>query len=324
MSELISVIVPVYKVEQYLDKCVESILAQTYKNLEIILVDDGSPDRCGEMCEDWAKKDPRIKVVHKENGGLSDARNAGLDVATGDYIGFVDSDDWIDPEMYGTMYKAMGEYGADLAICCVEKVRKDGIFRQELGGTLVYSKQKVLYELICDEKVNSFAWNKLYRRELFQDLRYPKGRTFEDTLFTYKIFERVTRVVHVDHAFYHYLRREDSILGTWPVAVEIEFCLTQQERYLVLGETHPELKPAMMEAYMKQFWMMRGNFLKPDCENADQCGRKIKGEMAPFLWEKDRRRQGLAELSWVKKMSTFCFLHAPMLYRKIYQLLKGR
>ena len=114
---VISVIVPVYKVEKFLDRCINSIIQQTFTNLEIILVDDGSPDRSGEICDEWKMKDKRIRVIHKENGGLSDARNKGLDVATGDYVAFIDSDDWIDPDMFQLLYDATQKYQADIAEC---------------------------------------------------------------------------------------------------------------------------------------------------------------------------------------------------------------
>ena len=124
---LISVIVPVYKVEKYLERCVKSICAQTYQNLEIVLVDDGSPDQCGEMCDMFAKQDSRIRVVHKENGGLSDARNAGLDVMTGDYVGFVDSDDWIEPDMYQVLYERLIKEKAEISCCGMKRCTDLGV-----------------------------------------------------------------------------------------------------------------------------------------------------------------------------------------------------
>ena len=126
---MISVIVPIYNVEKYVNKCVGSIVNQTYTNLEIILVDDGSPDRCPEICDEWAKKDSRIKVIHKKNGGLSDARNAGMKIASGDYIAFVDSDDWIAPEMYERLLMAIKNDNSDIAACAVKMVWEDGSSR---------------------------------------------------------------------------------------------------------------------------------------------------------------------------------------------------
>ena len=141
MSDKISVIVPVYKVEKYLNRCVQSIASQTYENLEIILVDDGSPDNCGVLCDEWVQKDSRIKVVHKENGGLSSARNAGVAVATGAYVGFVDSDDYIHPQMYEKLYEALVENGADISICGCDYVDEELIFMNEAFLKLKHIKE---------------------------------------------------------------------------------------------------------------------------------------------------------------------------------------
>lgn len=323
MNELISIIVPVYKAELYLKKCLDSILAQTHENLEVILVDDGSPDRSGELCDGYAHRDSRVRVIHRENGGVSEARNTGLAVATGEYIGFVDSDDWIEPNMYEEMLRAVLEYQADMAICCVEKIRKDGVFTQDIGHTRVYSRQKALYELICDKNVTSFSVNKLFHRGLFQGLQFQKGkRVFEDTLFMYQIFDRITRAVHINLMGYHYLRRDDSALGTWPVSVEAEFCLTQQDRYKELGTLHPELKPIMLQKYIALFWVMRGNYLKRECEEPELCAGKIKKEIAPFIRSILPQFRTYFKLTGIKEFNLRFFLRMPILYRKLYLLLK--
>ena len=178
---LISVIVPIYKVEKYLHKCIDSILAQTYTNLEIILVDDGSPDNCGKICDEYAAKDSRIKVIHQPNGGLSAARNAGLDIATGDYIGFVDSDDYIAPDMYEKLYNALVKNDADMAICDY----------QRFGNELPYDEMSLTTEVITGlqamEKQNTVincsfvvAWSKLYKSFIFSNVRFPVGKINED------------------------------------------------------------------------------------------------------------------------------------------------
>ena len=173
---LISVIVPVYKVEQYLPKCVESILAQTYTNLEILLVDDGSPDNCGAICEEYARKDPRIKVIHKENGGLSSARNAALDIARGEYIGFVDSDDWIQPEMYETLLSGIKKNDADMAYGGRYDV--DGNTGEKTIGLCPQKEEcisgmEMLGRVFVWDHCDSAAWDKLYHRSLFEQIRYP-------------------------------------------------------------------------------------------------------------------------------------------------------
>ena len=216
-KDLISIIVPVYNVEAYLDRCMESILKQTYKRLEIILVDDGSTDSSREKCDTYAKQDSRIKVIHKKNGGLSDARNAGLALATGDYIGYVDSDDWIEPDMYQCLYDACVEHDAELAVCRYFREYQD---RTEAGGTgkiVPLSRDELLKIYISgnDEYViyNS-VWSKLFKRELVADMIFPKGRNSEDIMYTTRAFCRLDRAAYIDRCLYHYvLDREGSIMN---------------------------------------------------------------------------------------------------------------
>lgn len=212
---LISVIVPIYKVEKYLDKCVESIVSQSYPDLEIILVDDGSPDACPQMCDDWATRDSRIKVVHKENGGLSDARNAGLAVATGEYISFIDSDDWIEPDFLQVLLDAMEQTGADIADCAIRLVSEDG---KELSVRGVSEDETLdtvtaLVRLVKEDRVYQTVWNKLYRRPVIGDIRFEKGKYNEDDYFTYQIFDRSEKIIIVSKPMYNYLQRSGSIMG---------------------------------------------------------------------------------------------------------------
>lgn len=213
--DLISVIVPIYKVEQYLNKCVQSIVDQTYENLEIILVDDGSPDNCGVMCDSWAGKDSRIKVIHKENGGLSDARNAGLAVATGELIAFVDSDDWIEPDFIQEMYTAMESSGADIAACGVDYVDESGgILRQRTVAPLAeMERMEALRRLVLEDGVYQTVWNKLYRREVLDGILFEKGKYHEDDFWTYQVFDRIEKLAIADKPLYNYLQRGSSIIG---------------------------------------------------------------------------------------------------------------
>ena len=183
----ISVIVPVYKVEKYLDRCVESIVNQTYKNLEIILVDDGSPDNCPAICDAWANKDERIKVIHKENGGVSSARNRGIDAATGDYIGFVDSDDWIEPDMYELLADNAKKYDADISRCGYFVDWPDHIAQVGNGGILLYEDIERRCEMLRSYHLVSALWNKIYRRELFEEERLDESlRITEDWQINYR------------------------------------------------------------------------------------------------------------------------------------------
>lgn len=212
---LISVIVPVYNVKDYVGRCLDSICNQTYTNLEIIVIDDGSVDGSGEFCDAYAQKDARIKVLHYENGGLSAARNRGLDMATGEFIGFVDSDDWIDTDMYEFLYKLLKTEEADISICShyLEKTDKTKVkySSDKLLGLIPRDAIRLLVE---DNIIRNFAWDKLYRRSLFEGLRFPQGRYFEDMAVMYRIFYRARKIVMKGYPKYHYMIREDSITGS--------------------------------------------------------------------------------------------------------------
>ena len=210
---LISVIVPVYKVEAFLQKCVDSIRNQTYECLEIILVDDGSPDNCGAMCDAFAAVDPRIRVIHKPNGGLSDARNAGIDIAQGEYFGFVDSDDWIEPDMYETLLTTALRENVKL-VCSGRYDVYEGADRT-LGlcpaKDEVISGEELAKRIFVWEGIDSAAWDKLYHRSLFRQIRYPVGRICEDLPTTYRIGLDAGRVAMVAKPLYNYFHRAGSI-----------------------------------------------------------------------------------------------------------------
>ena len=180
-NDLISIIIPVYKVEKYLEKCIESVLKQTYTNLQIILVDDGSPDNCGKICDEYDKKDSRIEVIHKANGGLSDARNVGISKAKGRYIGFVDSDDYIKEDMYEILLNLIKKYDADVSICNLyDVIDGNECIRNKENGIREYSRLDILKEVLLDKNIQSYAWNKLYEKELFDEIKYPIGKKYED------------------------------------------------------------------------------------------------------------------------------------------------
>ena len=231
MKPLVSVIVPVYKVEAYLPQCVESIIGQTYQNLEIILVDDGSPDACGSICDDYAKKDNRIKVFHKHNGGLSDARNYGIAQSTGEYLGFVDSDDWIELDMFEVLVNVAEANKADIVAC--------GFYHEYPKRTVVDARVEKKYDntihqvsaLIKDD-IDAFIWNKLYRKTCFSDIAFPYGRFFEDIFTAHKLFLKATSCIYVSKPFYHYIkRRKNSITETFSMDNLIDFWQAHKTRY---------------------------------------------------------------------------------------------
>lgn len=212
----ISVIVPVYKVEEYLERCIDSIRLQTLKKIEIILVDDGSPDNCPQLCDQFAEMDERIKVIHKANGGLSDARNAGIAIANGKYISFIDSDDWIEKRMYEELCYVAEKFDAEIAESSFRYVYPDRI-KEELyntGTCVVLDNIEALKEEMKWRYFKSVAWNKIYRKELFDSgIRYPKGKYHEDEFTTYRLLYAAKKLVYLDRVMYNYVQREDSITG---------------------------------------------------------------------------------------------------------------
>lgn len=205
----ISVIVPVYKTEGLLDRCVESIVGQTYKNLEIILVDDDSPDNCPAMCDEWAEKDSRIRVIHKENGGVSSARNAALDIATGDYIGFVDSDDWIEPEMYSSLIQKISESGKNIALCSYYAVEISG---ERYECRCVVDKEVLdkddYFRFIVLGGDGGYIWNRLYDADILKEVRFDEDIWYsEDLLFNFKTAQKSNGAAILDKIEYNYVQK---------------------------------------------------------------------------------------------------------------------
>lgn len=241
-NELISVVVPVYNVEEYLEKCVNSIINQTYKNIEIILVDDGSKDNSGKMCDKLSQKDERIKVIHKKNGGLSDARNAGIKIANGDYIGFVDSDDYIEEDMFETLYKLIKENNSDISIVSFNEIYNGKLIGVKNSKKLEkFTKIEALKELLIDNKIQSYAWNKLFKRKLFTNIEFPTNKNFEDIATTLLLFEKANKVVLLEEPKYNYVRRDNSIVGVKNYKTYKDYLDVISEKYAYLDGKYEEL-----------------------------------------------------------------------------------
>lgn len=223
-EELISIIIPIYNVEKYLSKCIDSIINQTYQKIEIILVDDGSPDSCPNICDAYALKDSRIKVIHKKNGGLSDARNEGIKIASGKYIGFVDSDDFINHNLYEVLYNNLISNDSDISICKFKKVIENeeinnincDVINQKIS---VYNNLEAINNLYNNDlNVETVvAWNKLYKKELWNNINYPFGKLHEDEFVIHKLLYFSNKVVYSDMELYYYLQRESGITGTFNI-----------------------------------------------------------------------------------------------------------
>lgn len=243
---LISVIIPVYNVAPWLERCVRSVLAQTYKNLQIILVDDGSTDGSGQICDRLKEEDHRIVLIHKENGGLSDARNAGQAAAEGEYISFIDSDDWVDSHFIGFLYQLILKYQSDIAVCgyvrrrehCIENSPAEKSFKTKvvLGSEAM--------ELLIRNQIPQVVWNKLYKKEVVEDCPFEKGKYHEDEFWSYRVFSKSNRCVITDYIGYCYFQRSDSIMGEAYTVKRLDAIEAKKMRQNFLMEKRPDLAGA--------------------------------------------------------------------------------
>lgn len=247
-KSLISVIVPIYNVEKYLTRCLDSIENQTYDNLEIILINDGSTDTCGKICDDYAHRDKRIKVIHKENGGLSEARNVGLNVMRGDYVTCIDSDDFISNYYIENLWKALNFGKCDIAISSfINYYEGDKIpapFLVQKNEINVLNREELYKHLLYQDGIDISAYGKLYKAELFDNVRYPVGKLYEDILTTYRLLERVEKIAYIKNVDYYYFQRSTSISKTSFSEKKMDAVNNMKEfvDYIVLN--YPELKNA--------------------------------------------------------------------------------
>ncbi|MBU3841903.1 MAG: glycosyltransferase [Candidatus Fusobacterium pullicola] len=236
----ISIIVPVYNVEKYLRKCVDSILNQTFKDFELILVDDGSIDTSGKICDEYNLKDNRIKVIHKENGGLSSARNAGLDIAQGEYIGFVDSDDWIELDMYEELYKICKENDTDVGIV---GINYGGASEKKKSKKIeIYSNKLILDDLVYNKgkEITWPAWNKLWLKKVIGESRFKEGRIYEDGLFLYSLSSKIKKVAKIDYEAYNYRMDNESITRSKISKKQVDFLYNTLDIYKFLPSPYKE------------------------------------------------------------------------------------
>ncbi|GAA0796577.1 hypothetical protein GCM10008910_17620 [Faecalicatena orotica] len=230
---LISVIIPVYNVDTYLETCVDSVLGQSYKNLDVILVDDGSTDLSSSICDEYKKNDKRVQVIHKTNGGLSDARNYGIDIAKGIYITFVDSDDFVSVDYIDTLFKLISENNADISICKNIKFSEDEeniqLKAKNNKEIICFNNLMAMQDLFYQKHIENSAWGKLYKSELFTNVRYPIGKLYEDMGTTYKLLYKARKVIWSSAEKYYYLQRENSIMNR-------KFSIRNMDRVIISEE----------------------------------------------------------------------------------------
>ena len=242
-NALISVMVPIYNVAPYLDRCVSSLVNQTYRNLEILLVDDGSTDGSGQLADNWGARDPRITVFHRENGGIASTRNFGLDHARGQYLSFVDSDDFVDETFIQVLYDTLVSNGVKMSVIGYQRFsdEKDIVVdRTREWVTAILSTEKTM-SLLFEANVGDYTWNKLYSRELFSRIRYPVGRVFEDVGTTYFLVGQCNRIAYCPVPLYFYRQRVGSITHSVTSKIALDRYEIYRQRYQYLNTRYPEL-----------------------------------------------------------------------------------
>lgn len=237
----VSVVVPVYNVQDYLKKCVESIINQSHRDLEIILVDDGSTDISGQMCDDFAKHDSRIKVIHKINGGLSDARNKGIALATSEWITFIDSDDYVTTDYIEYLLNLVLENNSDISIATFKYVTRNKQIDKATGEISKMSKDDALERMLLNDGFDMGAWAKLYRTEYFNDIKYPVGKLYEDSGTTYKLIDKASSVVFGSKSIYFYINRSDSIVNSSFNPKKLDLIEMNQEMYIFIRKKYSHL-----------------------------------------------------------------------------------
>lgn len=313
----ISIIVPVYNVEYYLRRCIDSILNQTIKNTEIILINDGSQDRSGDICDEYKKKDNRVIVIHKENGGLSSARNAGLEIATGELVGFIDSDDWIEPDYYETLYNGIIKYNADISVMHFkivtnyEKIQFATKVKEQWVG---FHRHQAMESFFTDNFIGNSAWNKLYRSNLFKDIKYPEGMLMEDKATTYKLINKSNLVVVNSSRKYHYYLRNDSIMQSNFNRKKFDSLKIHMDQIEFVDRNYPEFYELIRaryayEAFRLLLMMIRSNYSEK--RDLESCLKIIKDNLKYVLKEK---RMGIHHKAYI--LLFYLFPKAVLLFPK--------
>ena len=306
----ISVIIPIYNVEKYLKRCIESIIKQTYSNLEIILVDDGSPDGCAKICDEYKSRDERIVVIHKKNGGLSDARNAGLKVATGEIISYIDSDDYVDLDMYEKMTKAMEEKNADIVVCGTNIEYEDGHTKVKCEKEeKSFNREEALIELNSFKSFDMAVWNKLYKREVVDKIEFPVGKKSEDYFVMYQYFARAKKVVIINQAKYHYFQRSNSISRGKNVTHDyIEGSKSQKEFF---EKNFPDLNYVGNTAYAFSYIATYNRYIKNELKMTNEMKKEFKKEVRKYL----KDINGNSHISRSKKIQATLFSYSLFIYK---------
>lgn len=321
---MISIIVPIYNVEKYLRRCIDSILNQTYNDLEIILVNDGSTDLCASICDEYSVLDNRIKVIHKKNGGLSSARNAGLRIASGDYISFVDSDDWIEPHMYETLLKNVINYKAQISSGGVTD-----LFEKDDAYIPIKSTFNGNIEIVYDNKEESIkrflsspwaAWGKIYHKSIHEDIFFPEGEINEDEAIALKLLNRCERVVYTNESMYNYIKRPNSITTTSFNRSKLDWYKHCKQDLESIEKEYIDLIEYAHERYIRSImWSIRSMFVSKE---------DFQSEIKYFIKELKRHKKRIVnnnlipfkEKLWIMVLTYGSFFNRGSLFKKLIYL----
>lgn len=318
-NKLISIVVAVYNVEKYISACIDSLLAQNYANVEIILVDDGSTDHSGEICDSYSKRDKRIKVIHKENGGLSSARNVGIEMANGSLIGFVDGDDTVEKEMYEQLYTNMISTNSDISICGRYYVYEDGekvIRYKEKPEMKVMNSKEAIAEMNSFSSFDMAAWDKLYKTSLFNSIRFPVGKLSEDYFIMYKLFLSSDKICYTPKPLYNYMQRQNSISHT--KNINFDFIEAAKEQMIGVEEKYPELKDILHTAYASANMTVYDFYLKEQVK----CPSSVRKRMQKIVKENLKYVNKNRSLPFSKKIQALLFAYSVNTYNSTFRLFK--
>ena len=319
MKPLISIILPIYNVKDYLPKCMKSIFAQTYTNLEIIMVDDGSTDGSGKLCDDYAAKDSRVRVFHKKNGGLSDARNYGIERAEGEFITCIDSDDYVDKDYVAYLYHLIVKYKTKMSICQHRVIFSNGM-KDEKGssGDELLTNKKCIKRMLYHDVIDTSAWAKLYHRELFSDVRYPYGKQFEDIATTYKLMLKCSKIAVGYESKYNYIFRSNSIVNCSFNHKKLELLEMTDNMGKEVLSIYPDLSKAVMRRRVYARFSTLNQMLEVEGhdDKKNEIIRFIKAHSKEIIFDKKAPKRD--------KLAIIILYLSKRMYKKIWLFILKR
>ena len=314
-------IVPVYNAQDYLDRCLTSLVGQTMEELEFILVDDGSTDSSGQLCDRWAEKDPRIRVLHKENGGLSSARNIGIDMASCDLVGFVDSDDWVEPDMFELLYTNLVAEGADISSCGIFYDYPKHIHTSpDTTGYYVMDSRAGIHAVMDNVGVSAYVWNKIYKKQLFSTIRFPLGKLYEDDFISLKLVDAAEKMVSSLVPKYHYIQRQGSLCRQGWHPGERHRLEAAESNYRFVEENYPEHLSLARYKYVQAHYSLLDRMLLSE----GFVDPKERRGIVRFLRRNTRSVLKTPKLSKIRKISAVVLFLNVGLYKVLVKMAQKR